>query len=174
MRNFTFTFLFFSLALFVSCGPTVDEAIKYSDNIIEQNELIIGKLEELIDSYDKFMPDEMDNAYIAAKAQSQKGVDFANKLKPFGEDSTFKEGAINLFATYQSVLENEHKRIIELLKLPESDYDEEEIAEYADLIESANQKADNELNNLIMTQEKFAKKYQFELVMDKELEEEKE
>jgi len=169
MRNFTFTLLFFSIALLISCGPTVEEAIKYSDNIIEQNEMIIGKLEELIDTYDKFVPEEMDNAYKTAVAQTTGGIDFAKKLKPFGEDSTFKVGALKLFNSYKSILDVEHKRIIELLKLPESEYGEEEISEYANLIESANQKADTELNSLIIIQENFAKKYQFELVIDKDL-----
>ena len=59
-----------------------------------------------------------------------------------------------------------------MLKLPESEYGEEEIAEYAKLIEVANQKADTELNNLIMVQEKFAKKYKFDLVPDEEIEQE--
>ncbi len=170
MRNFTFTFLFFSIALFVSCGPTVDEAIKYSDKILEQNDLIIGKLEELIDSYDKFVAEEMDIAYSAALVQATKGVEFADKLKPFGEDSTYKNGAQKLFKIYKSILEVEHKRIIELLKLPESEYGEDEIAEYATLIESSNQKADSELNSLIVIQEKFAKNHKFELVEDKEVE----
>ena len=172
MRKFTFTLLLFSVALLISCGPTVEEAIKYSDGIIEQNEIVIEKLEELIDTYDKFVPQEMDNTYKTAVAVTNESVDFASKLKPFGEDSTFKEGALKLFGTYKSILDVEHKRIIELLKLPESEYGEEEIAEYAKLIEVANQKADTELNNLIMVQEKFAKKYKFDLVPDEEIEQE--
>lgn len=166
MRNFTFILLFFSVFLFFSCGPTVEDAIKYSDDIEAQNELIIGKLEELIDSYDEYIPEEMNNAYAAAVAQVEKSIDFANKLKPLGEDSTFKNGAEKLFATYKSILDVEHKRIIELLKLPADEYGDEEIAEYAKLIESANQKADSELNKLIEIQENFAKKYQFELVKE--------
>ncbi len=166
MRNFTFVLLFFSLGLFVSCGPSVEDAIKYSDNIEKQNELVIGKLEELIDSYDEYIPEEMDNAYAAAVAQVDKSIEFADKLKPFGEDSTFKVGVQKLFATYKSILDVEHKKIIGLLKLPAEEYGDEEIAEYAKLIENANQKADSEMNKLIKVQESFAKKYNFELVKD--------
>jgi hypothetical protein len=166
MRNFTFVLLFFSLVLFVSCGPSVEDAIKYSDEIEKQNELVIGKLEELIDTYDEYIPEEMDNAYAAAVAQADKSIEFVNKLKPLGEDSTFKVGAQKLFATYKSILDVEHKTIIGLLKLPAEEYGDDEIAEYAKLIETANQKVDSELNKLIEIQEKFAKKYKFELVKE--------
>ncbi|NJO90367.1 MAG: hypothetical protein HC831_16530 [Chloroflexia bacterium] len=108
----------------------------------------------------------MDNAYVAAVAQVNESVDFINKMKPFGEDSTFKEGAQKLFAAYKSILDVEHKRIIQLLKLPAEEYGDDEIAEYAKLIETSNQKADSELNKLIEIQESFAKKYKFELVKE--------
>jgi hypothetical protein len=166
MRNFTFILLFFSAALLVSCGPTVKDAIKYSDNIETQNELVIGKLEELIDSYDEYIPEEMDNAYAAANTQVNESLDYINKMQPFGEDSTFKAGAQQLFKTYKSILDVEHKKIISLLKLPADKYGDEEIAEYAKLIETANQKADSELNRLIQVQESFAKKYKFDLVKE--------
>ena len=164
MRNFTFTLLLSLAAFLVSCGPTVEQAIKYNDDIIDKNDVITTKLEELIGTYDKFIPEEMDKAYSEALAKTQEGVDFATKLQAFDDDASFKDGAIELFNAYKSVLEVEHKRIIELLKLDESDYGEEEVAEFDELIESANEKVDLALDKLILVQEKFSERHQFDII----------
>lgn len=167
MRKFTFTFLLISIVIFNSCGPTVEQAIKYNDKIIEQDDSISAKIEALIDTYDKFDPKEMDQAYNEAMKEIQKGIDFATKLKPFADDASFKDGALVLFNAYKSILEVQHKRIIELLKLPESEYGDKEVEEFEQLIEQANKKIDVELDNLIAIQEKFANTHQFPIEEDK-------
>jgi hypothetical protein len=162
MRNFTLILLTI-VTILISCGPTVEDAIKYNDTIIGRNDEITTKFGKLIDSYDKFVPSEMDKAYKDALTTTNDAIDFANKLKPFDEDSSFKNGAIQLFQTYKDVLETEHKRIIELLKLPESDYGKEEVTEFEKLIEAAYKKVNLQREELVSIQEQFAKAHQFEI-----------
>lgn len=163
MRNISFLLFLFCTALLISCGPTVEEGIKYSDDIIEQNSIIQEKITKLVETYDQFVPEQMDAAYAKALEVTDSGLHFANKLLPFDEDSTFKEGAIKLFSVYKEVLNTEHRRIIELLKLPEEDYKEEEIEEFAKLIETSHGKIDKATNELIKIQEDFAKAHKFKV-----------
>lgn len=167
MRNFTNTLLFLLSVFLISCGPTKEQAIDYNDKIIAQDDSISAKIEKLVETYDKFVPAEMDKAYSNAMAETQKGIDFANKLKPFDNDSSFKNGALELFNAYKSVLEVQHKRIIELLKLPESEYGDAQVAEFEKLIESANKQMDVEIDKLIAVQENFANTHQFEISEEK-------
>lgn len=168
MRNFTFILLFFLTAFFSSCGPNVKEAIKYNDGIIAKNDTIQSKIGELIDTYDHYQAEEMDAAYSKALQSVNDGIDFVTKLKPFAEDASFKNGALELFNAYKSVLEVEHKRAIELMKLPEDKYGEDEVAEFDKLREAINKKGVAELENLRKIQEKFAKTHQFTIETEKQ------
>jgi len=167
MKNLTLTMLIALLGIFYACKPTVEQAIKYNDDIIAKNDSIAAKLSLLTDAYDKMDPEQMDKAFEEALKTTKAGIEFLNKLEAFDNDTSFKAGALNLFKTYESVLENEHKRLIELSKLPESKYGDNEVAEYAKLRDQANSKTDQEINKLTEIQEKFAKKFKFEMTDDK-------
>ncbi len=167
MKNLTLTVLIVLLGILYACKPTVEQAIKYNDDIISKNDSIAVKLGLLTDAYDKMIPEQMDKAYDEALKSTKAGIEFLNKLEPFDKDTSFKAGALNLFKTYQSVLENEHKRLIELSKLPESKYGDNEVAEYAKLRDQANSKTDQEINKLTEIQEKFSKKFKFDITEDK-------
>ena len=163
MRNFIFTLLL-SLPLFnITLGQTIEQAITYNDAIIDKNDEIITQIELLMDVYDKYIPEEMDKAYNSALSKTQESIEFVNTLRAFKREASFKEGALKMFNTYKSILKVEHKRIIELLKLPDAHFGEKEVAEFNQLTELANKKVEEELNKLILIQEKFAKTHQFEI-----------
>ncbi len=158
MRYLTFL-AFFSILLF-SCKPSAKEALRYSDTISSENNKISKKYNKLIDSYNDYVPAEMDKAYADVKEQIEQSLAVVGKLEDFGGDSTFKKGAISLFESYSSILNNEHKRIIELLKLPEDEYQTDEIKEYKRLIETSNSKLDSEIKKLHKIQKEFVKPYE--------------
>ncbi len=116
MKYLTFL-LILSVGLF-SCKPTAKEALAYNDKITVENNKIFKKYDKLIESYNEYKPKEMDKAYSDVKNQISKSLNVVKKLDNFAGDSTFKHGAVVLFSSYLSVIDNEHKRIIELLKLP--------------------------------------------------------
>jgi hypothetical protein len=157
---------FLLLALFsilVACGPTVEQAIKYNDEIISKSEEIKLKLNALLDSHDNFIPEQTDNVYQDALKSTKEGIEFLNKLEPFDKDTTLKAGALSLFKTYESVLEVEHKRLIELMKLPDNKYGDSEVAEYARTRDEAHKKVEYEIQKLLKVQQEFAKNHHFKV-----------
>jgi len=154
----------FSIFVFQNVvAQSVEDAIKYNDQIIDQNDKIANAMDALIGSYDSFKPQEMDSLYAVTSKTIDESIKFANNLRPFKSDASFKNGALALFKVYKSVLENEHKRIIELLKLPESKYGTNEVAEYEKLVKQVNDKLGAEMEKLIAIQEKFSKTNHFDI-----------
>ena len=147
-------------------GQDVEIAIKYNDRIVELNEGVNLSLEKLIDSYETYLPEEMDSSYAMAIGTVNYAIDKIKRLAPLENDSSFKFGAFELFKTYKRVLENEHVRIIKLLKLPQCEYGEKQIKEYNKYIEDANNKCDRALNKLLKVQENFAKKFNIGLTTE--------
>lgn len=159
MKNFGILFIAAVLPLFMSCQPTTEDAIKYNDGIIDQQNSVNQKFSVLLDSYDAIVPSEMDAAYKDASEQLDKSIAYINKLKGFESDAYFKEAALKFLKTYKDVLENKHKRIIELYKLPDDKYTEKEGKELETLRDEANATTDKAINDMLAVQRKFAKKY---------------
>ncbi len=159
MKHYRILFISLIVSLIISCKPSTKDAIKYSDGIVEQQILVNEQVSKLLDSYDTYVADEMDEAYSNAQNQLNKSIKYVNKLKGFEEDAYFKEGALVFLNTYKDVLENEHKRIIELLKLPEDAYGSKEVQEVEQHRNESNKKIDEAFEKMLAVQKKFAKKY---------------
>ncbi len=151
-----------------SCKPSAKEAISYSDKVSVENSKISEKYDKLLESYNEYDPKEMDAAYDDVKKQVEESLNAMKKLPDFDGKSTFKQGAVDLFNVYSSILNNEHKRIIELLKLPENEYKEKEKNEYEALRNAVNKKTATATEKLQELQKKFLEPYSaVELVKEK-------
>ena len=161
------TIPFIMIALFVgilsSCGPTSDQAVDYNDKIINEQIAIFEKMELLIDAYENYQPDLMDAAYEVTLTQITKSSANVEALADFDGSTTFRDAGVTLFKLYKSVLENEHKQIIELLKLPDSQYGDAEVKLTGDLSEAADEKINSGIEDLDVIQKEFATKYNFEI-----------
>jgi len=157
------TVVLFSFTVF---AQDVEIATKYNDRIVELNANIISSFDKLIDSYEKYIPEEMDSSYAEALATVNYGIKKIKRLAPFENDSNFKIRTLVLFKTYKMVLEDEYNWIIKLLKLPENDYGAQQAEEVEKYIEDANNQCDKAIEKLMIIQENFVKKYNIELTND--------
>jgi len=163
MKITKFIILGVLLSFFFACAPSTEKAIKYNDEITSQQTLINQKIEELNDTYDNYIAEEMNAAHKAALDQVEKSTKIVKKIKPFDEDKVFKKAFLESFAVYKSILENEHQRIIELLVLPNDKYGKEQIDEFKEIRDNSIEKIDKEADKLVKAQQVFAKKYKFEI-----------
>lgn len=163
-KFFTITFIGILTSVLISCGPTKEEAIDYNDKIINEQVAIIGKINKLYDALENYTDHSgMDMAYQNAINQVKTGVVVVENMKKFGGSTEFRDAALILFGTYQSVLDNEFKRMIELQKYPDELYTTEVKNEYAKLNDVSFKKMDDGLIELKVIQAKFADKYKFEI-----------
>lgn len=148
----------------VSCKPSTEDAINYNDKIIDQQVMIIEKINALYKALDDYTNHErMDRAYNDAVKQVELGTEEVTKLKDFGGSSEFKDGALKLFGIYKSVLSNEFKKMIEISKLPDDLYTTEKEAEWKKMDDDAFNKMDVGLNELKSIQKSFADEYKFDI-----------
>ena len=164
--------IYFSLTslflIFSACQPSVKEAIAYNEEIVSHHEDVDKKIAFLIDTYDNYLPVEMDSAYQVALKAALEGIDFASNLKPFHKDDSYRKAVLELFKLYKSVIEVEHARIIELLKLPPEQYQQKQIDEFDQLKDSADKKVIKKIDEVYAVQVEFAKKFNFTLEDDVE------
>lgn len=153
-----------AVLFFTACGPTTDDAIKYNDQIIDQQVKIIGTIDNLYDALEKWTNHGgMDAAYQNAMKQVELGTADVSAMDKFDGSTEFKDAALKLFGIYKSVLDNEFKEMIAINKLPDDQYTTEMKAKFDQLNDMAFKKMDDGLNELQVVQNRFAAKYKFEI-----------
>ncbi|HNW69535.1 MAG TPA: hypothetical protein PKI01_03970 [Bacteroidales bacterium] len=159
-------FLMFMLA---SCGPSKEEAIKYNDSIIDEQALIVEKINTLykcIDDLDH--PENMDEAYKQALMQVDSGTGKVSKLPDFDGKSDLREAALKLFSVYKSVIQKELKTMIDILKMSPVDITPEIETQFDTMNTQALNKMDSGLKEFQAVQIKFSEKYNFILTRSTE------
>ncbi len=154
------------LSFIVACVPSTEKAMEYHDKIIKQQTLISENFDKLNDTYNVYIAEEMNAAFESALKQIEESTKKVEKIKAFDEDKVFRKAFLEAFKVYKSVLETEHKRIIELYVLPISKYQDDEIEELKNLRDKALERVDEIQDKLIIVEKEFAKKYKFELTAE--------
>jgi esterase/lipase len=145
MKVFYSSLIFIGFVFFISCnkGPTQEELNKYLEAIADQENQVLQKLNNLIDVYDSFNSTaELQEAYKAVYAQLDTSEIAVKNIKGFENDDILKASALEFFNEIKSLLDNEHKRIIELYSMPDDQFKDKEQAELESLRDSTGKKAD--------------------------------
>ncbi len=148
-------------------GPGPDEAIAYNDGIINKQVAIIEKIDAIDVSFDDFIPEEMDAALQNALTETKDGIKYLENLEAFDGSTDFKDNAMKLFQAYLAVLENEFTKMIEIYKLPDEEYTEEDQERWGELYDASVDKMSKALDDFIKVQKKFAQKYNFVIANEK-------
>jgi len=148
-------------------GPSTDQAVEYNDNVILRQIAIMDKIEALEESFDEYIPEEMDAALDDALNTTDEGIKYLEGLEEFGGSFEFRDHSLTFFKVYKGVLDNEYSEMVEIYKLPTEEYTEAEQERWGDLREKAWDKIDEGLAEFNEYQETFATKYNFIVVDDK-------
>ncbi|GAB4278335.1 MAG: hypothetical protein Kow0068_01950 [Marinilabiliales bacterium] len=151
--------LFFTGLLFTSCGPDKKRAVDYNDNIVIEQINIVNNMQFLFDTFEEYDSLEMEKAYAKLLKSIEEALFKAKNLEPFDNDETFKNHAIDLFSEYKNVTENEYRKMIDILLLPDSLYDDQQIAIWDSLNKAGMEKLNNALEKFNDYQKVFAEKY---------------
>ena len=165
MKTNYLTFVLMSIFFMLSCNshPSQDEVNKYIDVVAEQENSILQKINDLIDGYDSYndysSTDQMQKAYNAVYAQLDSAEQVINKQGDFYGDEMLKKSAQEFIQSIRQLMDNEHKRIIELYSLPDDRFTEKEQEEMEKLRDTAGQKADEIRQKAEKTLNEFTEKY---------------
>jgi hypothetical protein len=162
----TITLIMFAIVAMVvtSCGPTKEEAIAYNDKIIGEQVACIDKIDKLYDAMKNYTDHEgLDKAHAAALKQIETSSGIVSKMEKFDDNQEFRDAALKLLATYQSLLQNELKKMVEYSKLPDEQYTTEMEDDFNKLSDITMKRMDEELKQLNAIQLKFANNFKFEI-----------
>lgn len=156
------TLLLLVATVFVACGPTPEQGIEYNDAIIEEQVIVLDKLDAAYEALANYEDQAgMDRALTAAQQQSDLSLENIKKMDGFDGTTEFRDAAIALFEVYKSITINELPQIVAIYKLPEEQYTQEKKDEADKLLDESTLKTDEGLAKFQAAQEAFGAKYKF-------------
>lgn len=152
------------LVFFLSgCSNLSENAIKYNDQIISQQQKIVL----LFNKLDSSFADTINHSYKVIHLDLLKEIE--NQLKSidsipnFDNKSRFKQEYKILLTVYHDVVKNDYSKMIDLYTLPDSLYTQNVKDDFLQTNKNANEKLQQALNKFIEVQKQFAMEYKFSL-----------
>lgn len=157
-------FVVAAFVLLQACKPAPTEAADYNNKIIAEQDSIVLKFRALEQTLNEYDPLAMDIAFFEANEQVDTSIAVIKSLPAFDGKTDYKDSVLEVFALYKSLLDNEYKEVITILKKSENEYtkEDEDRVRYL-LFKVINEKLDNAYENIIAIQTAFAEKYKITL-----------
>jgi len=163
MKNFIYISFLVLAVFFSSCAREVERAAEFNDTIIKEHVLLTEKVGKLISSFQETETNEAEKLLDEAVNQVDTSLKKVEALSDFDNEKKFKQSAIEVFKTYQSVLGQEYKQLLEIYQLPTGDYTQAEKEKWQELSQKAYEQLNAVTQKFEEAQLAFAKKYKFEL-----------
>ena len=154
-------FLIFFLS---QCGPTQQDAMLHHKQIVKEQHLVVGYVNELISTFSTYEPSNIEPALDSAKMQVEKSIIILEGMEPFDDEYELLSACSDLFKVYKSQLNNEYAELLELFKLPIEEYKEKEEDRLNELNKIIDEGYYPVYDKFSKTEEDFAKKWGFELI----------
>ena len=149
--------LILSAALFlVSCGPSRREAADYNDRVIELQRLVIASYDALLETYDNYVPSQMDKALHAFEDQIDNSQNALNAIPVIAGGEGLKAALSEYFDTYRSLAQNESRDLVRLYKVPENEFTSDIRVQWDAIYKVCDDKAKSADKKLRAAQQDFA------------------
>jgi hypothetical protein len=153
---------------FYSCDRINQKiAIKHNDAVIEASDKVVFAFDKLNKALATFDPDSIDIALATYNLQINNSLLELNKAVSVN-DTSLKFGTREMLHVFKSVGDNEFKHINAIYHLPDSLYTEKEEKEVNDIASAIDEKIEAAQLKQQNAQKAFAKKFNFELIFDKD------
>lgn len=97
MKKLNYLFASVIILFLASCTPTPEEGIKYNDAIIEQQTMVMDKVNALDNAISTYVPSTMNKALNDLTSQLNTSIENVKKMKDFDRSPAFKDATIKYF-----------------------------------------------------------------------------
>jgi len=163
MKKFILSSLALATLALTSCGPTLDDAIKYNDSLIAIEKSLTPAYNGFIDQIDGHNLDSLKIAYEAFAAKSKSCMEECAKLQPFNEKKDYLNAATDYFKTINALAQTEGRQIVTIMTKDTSQVTEEDVVNVTKAAEKFDSEYERILKKAQEAQIAFSKEWKFEI-----------
>ncbi|MBO7462980.1 MAG: hypothetical protein J6T96_10340 [Bacteroidales bacterium] len=112
-------------AMLSACGPTSKEAGMYNDMLMEQQKAVVIKYDELLESFDTYVPEKMDAALMALTNQIDDSRTQVNQITAIVGGENLKNEVLE-YLTVLNAATTDFEYLVRLYKKPENEFKPED------------------------------------------------
>lgn len=156
--------MFFCFSIFSVQAQTVDEAIKWNDDIVASQIMMLSLEDELISAIsDNGAIDTIAITYVEYLTFLNEAINYYEGLPKFDRKDIFRIAYLDLLYAFRDVATIEYAEILKIWFKPADDLTEEDFSRWDELIEIIDSKEIKSNKAFLEKQIEFAKQYKFSL-----------
>lgn len=168
MRNLSIYLIAPFLLLLTACGTNAEDAKEFNDKIIQVQRNVLEAENDFINAVSNNKQEEIDQAYNTFLNTINESIKKVEEMEGHSKFDNFRKAALDFLKTYKAVTGKEYARAIEIAKIPDEKYTQEDDDELMQLSEIIDKKLQDAINEFGKAQEKFAKEWELNLVEGEE------
>lgn len=148
--------------LLSQCGPTMQDAMDYNDELIAEQSDVIDKINDLDEAVMTYDSKQIETALKAAKTQVEKSIKATDEIGGFDGDTKFADECTALFKMFESQINGEYAEQLKIYAARDAgNYTEDDEKRSEELFELIDDKYNPAFEKFSKAQENFADKWGF-------------
>jgi hypothetical protein len=98
--------------------------VSYHDTLVVQQKRLVDQTEKLNAAIETYVREDMDFELQALKNQVKASEELMSNTTPFENDTLLRKGLKILLDEYQDLMDNEYNQVIELMRKPDTDFND--------------------------------------------------
>lgn len=150
--------------LFFGCMSRAERAADYNDRIVGEQKAIVDALVVMDSTFSdtNATKDWVDMHYANLQAKVKKGILALDSIGPFQADPSLQLSAKELFRSYESLVDVEYKKLVEIKLLPSESVDMAIVDSNLAIQDRIFDQSKMAQDRFFKAQEEFGKKYNLE------------
>jgi len=106
----------------ISCRPISRQAGTFNDGLMEQQKAVVLKYDELLETFDTYVPEKMDAALLAFTTQIEESRNEINRIEVIEGGENLKNEVLNYLSVLDNAATSDFEYLVRLYKVPENEF----------------------------------------------------
>ena len=167
MKKIILTAAVASALFMASCGPSKDDAVKYSDRIVAIGKEMDATSTMFLGQVDGHNVDSLKLAYGKFDSQVGASLDECKNMPAFAKQTDFRDAAVDFFTAVKKLADNEAKGMVDIMSKDTSQITEQDITNVTAFAATYDSEYTKALQKVQDAQAAFSKEWKFEIIESK-------
>lgn len=156
-------FILGSLLMFVSCGPSQGDAVKYNDQVVTLQKALLPFHEGFIAQIDGHNLDSLKIVHTLFAAKAKSTLEECEKMPDFGGKRDYANAAAEYFKALSSLADNEGTSLVNIMTKDSAMVTDKDVNDVTALAAKFDTKYAQALQKIQDAQMTFSKEWKFEI-----------
>ena len=163
MKKIMYTAAIASALFLASCGPSKEDAVKYSDRIVAIGKEMDATSTMFLGQVDGHNVDSLKLTYGKFDSQAAASLEECKNMPPYDKQTDFRDAAVEYFTAVKKLVDNEAKGMVDIMSKDTSQITEQDVSNVKAFATTYDTEYTKALQKVQDAQVAFSKAWKFEI-----------